>query len=89
MEQNWSERKRKRVGEAGMPDCLAIRYSDVPITVMWIEFKRPGGKPSQAQLVWHRDERARGALTLIAGVDFEPTIEGFMAYYAQSGLKRR
>ena len=60
--------------------------------VMFIEWKRTvRGKATKAtphQLDWHRDERARGALTLIAGIDFEATIEGFCAWYNASGLQR-
>ena len=62
--------------------------------VMHIEWKRlnRGGKPTKAgnhQRDWHARERARGALTLIAGEDFSATIEGFQAWYRQSGLNRR
>lgn len=61
--------------------------------VLWVEFKkldrhgRPT-KPTQKQLDWHATERNRGALTVIAGVDFPATIEGFQAWYNGSGLKR-
>lgn len=55
----------------------------------WIEWKSPKGTPSVKQLEWHAAERARGALTLIAGRDFERTIEGFQKFYRQSGLMRR
>lgn len=57
--------------------------------IAWIEWKAKRGKPSQKQLDWHRDERARGALTLIAGVDFPRSIEGFQEWYRTSGLMRR
>jgi len=59
MEQNFSERKRKSVGEAGMADHLYIRYGLWPIApvgrqpfdtlaravaqVLWIEFKKLKG----------------------------------------------
>ena len=61
--------------------------------VMWIEFKRidPRGlrtKTSQKQKDWHTLERKRGALTLIAGEDFEATTEGFKKFYKESGLMR-
>ena len=61
--------------------------------VMFIEWKRidPRGlrtKASQKQKDWHTLERKRGALTLIAGQDFEPTIEGFSTFYQNSGLMR-
>ncbi|HKT90122.1 MAG TPA: hypothetical protein VJQ59_16875 [Candidatus Sulfotelmatobacter sp.] len=63
--------------------------------VLFIEWKRireghkAATKPSQHQLAWHAKERARGALTLIAGIDFEASIEGFIRWYRESGLMRR
>jgi len=61
--------------------------------VMWIEWKRTvRGKPTKAtahQQTWHQAERSRGALTLIAGIDFPATIEGFREWYRSSGLQRR
>jgi hypothetical protein len=63
--------------------------------LMWIEFKRirtgrkASTKATVSQQTWHQAERARGALTLIAGVDFPATIEGFEAWYKASGLNRR
>jgi hypothetical protein len=61
---------------------------------MWIEWKRlkGGAKPTKAgnrQRDWHRLERRRGALTLIAGEDFPASIEGFRDFYKTSGLMRR
>ncbi len=56
--------------------------------VMWIEFKRPGEKAKKHQQEWHAKERSRGACTLIAGQDFPATLEGFRAWYQNSGLKR-
>jgi hypothetical protein len=56
--------------------------------VLWIEFKALKGQPSKAQLDWHAKERARGALTWIAGVDFPASVEGFRAHYLASGLAR-
>ena len=60
--------------------------------IIWVEWKRTvrgrATKATQHQLDWHRDERARGALTLIAGEDFPATIEGFCAWYNASGLQR-
>ena len=85
----------KGFGEKGMADRLYLRYlSGAPAAeIIWIEWKRTvRGKATKAtphQLDWHRDERARGALTLIAGIDFEATIEGFQAWYRDSGLQRR
>lgn len=61
--------------------------------IMWIEWKRTrrgrATKPTAHQIAWHGAERARGALTLIAGIDFPATIEGFRAWYAASGLACR
>lgn len=94
-----SDRARgKGFGEVGMADCLYLRYwgslpGGAPYggvgNILWIEWKRPGGKPSNAQTQWHKAERRRGAITLIAGIDFPASIEGFMAWYAQSDLDRR
>ena len=62
--------------------------------VLWIEFKRIDGrgrttKASAHQLRWIEAERARGALVLLAGVDFPASIEGFLHYYRNSGLARK
>lgn len=56
--------------------------------ILWIEFKAPRGKPKSHQLEWHRNERARGALTWIAGMDFPASIDGFKEHYRKSGLNR-
>ena len=102
MEQNFSERKIKTVGEAGMPDCLAIRYLYAGLfgtlqketvlrsycELMWIEWKRLKGKPSTHQKLWHAAERKRGALVWLAGEEFPATVEGFWAHYSASGLLR-
>lgn len=97
-----SDRRRGTgFGEIGMADDLYIRYRWTPqlidgdiqglvlVEVIWIEFKSPKGKPTKAQLAWHAVERNRGALTLIAGRDFEATPEGMYAWYKQSGLMRK
>ncbi len=60
-------------GEEGMPDYLAIFYTDhgASALVVWIEFKRPGGRGckkgtlSKLQRVWRDVERERGAIVLI------------------------
>lgn len=61
--------------------------------LIWIEWKRTRSgvatKATDHQWEWHTAERARGALTLIAGEDFPATIEGFAAWYKASGLQRR
>lgn len=89
------------VSEPGMADSLYIRYrysgqnvinnwpSHVLSEVMFIEWKKKGGKAAQHQQDWHAKERARGALTLIAGEDFPASIEGFAEWYAKSGLQRK
>lgn len=89
----------KGFGELGMADRLYIRYEAWRPSVlslhevMWIEWKRTvRGKPTKAtahQQAWHQAERARGALTLIAGEDFPATIEGFREWYRSSGLQGR
>lgn len=85
------------VTEKGIPDGLYIRYDDfigsdgsIPNAyVLWVEFKSKRGRLSDAQLAWHMAERTRGALTVIAGKDFEPTVEGFQMWYRKSGLRRQ
>lgn len=103
LEQNWSERKVKSVGEAGAPDCLAIRYRptfkagsktlislwESVAEVLFVEWKRPGGKSSQRQVDWHALERKRGALVWLAGETFPASVDGFLAHYRASGLNRR
>ncbi len=56
--------------------------------ILWIEFKSAKGKPSKDQITWHTIERARGALTWIAGVDFPASVAGFVEHYRKSGLNR-
>ena|ERR1700761_3831873 len=57
--------------------------------ILWVEFKRAGKKPSPHQYDWHQIERLRGFLTIMAGVDFEPSFDGFREWYIRSGLARR
>lgn len=57
--------------------------------VLWIEHKRPKGVTAQHQKEWHAAERARGALTLIAGADFPASVDGFWGWYRASGLMRK
>ncbi len=95
-----SDRGRgKGFGELGMPDHLYIRYEPVnpgeemdsfsaSTETMWIEFKSAKGKPAKHQIEWHTKERARGALTWIAGVDFPASVAGFVEHYRKSGLNR-
>ena len=87
MERNYSERKRKSVGELGMPDLLAIRYvrNSGAAEVLWIEVKRTFGQKATKAFVrqheWHARERRRGAVTVIAGEDFEASVDGFVLWY--------
>ena len=97
-------KRGKGFGELGMADRLYIRYGPSPrdiqrgftvanwlpedVELMWIEWKRPGGIVADHQLEWHRLERKRGAMTLIAGEDFPATIEGFWDWYRHSGFSR-
>lgn len=71
-----------------------------PAQVIWIEWKRvksvcretqavKATKAAIHQMDWHTLERKRGALTLIAGVDFPATIECFREWYKSSGLMRK
>ncbi len=57
--------------------------------VLFLEFKSPKGSPSKEQLKWHRNQRAMGFATFIAGVDFPPSVQGFKEFYRASGLARR
>jgi hypothetical protein len=94
----------KGFGEVGMADHMYIRYNcagDVAAgfdpwppdfyalsETLWIEFKSAKGKPAKHQTEWHTKERARGALTWIAGVDFPASVSGFVEKYRNSGLNR-
>lgn len=102
MEENFSERKKKRTGEPGMCDRFYIRYGLHPRGVVnpggayhswaehiWIEWKALDGKPSATQAWWQEREKERGALVLCAGIDFPASIEGFREWYRKSGLMRR
>jgi hypothetical protein len=82
--------------EKGIPDRLYIRYHEMPhreidplADVLWIEFKAPSGRVSQAQSDWHMAERARGALVWVARENFGASCEEFIAFYRASGLLRR
>jgi hypothetical protein len=85
-----SDRGRgKGFGQPGMADTLAIRYGRQPAAeVAWFEWKAPGGRVKKHQAAWHAKERARGALTAIAGVDFPTSVAGFREWYRGSGLQR-
>jgi hypothetical protein len=72
---------------APMPDVATVAAL---CQVLWVEFKRPKGfKTPEHQLMWHLRERLDGFLTIYASIDFEPTFDGFAAWYRASGLLRR
>ena len=80
----------KGTGEIGQADYLYLRYvKGANCEHMHIEWKSKKGKAQQHQCDWHAKERARGALTLIAGEDFPKTIDGFVDWYFASGLMRK
>jgi hypothetical protein len=86
-----SDRGRgKGFGELGMADTLAVRYGrpGAVCEVLWLEWKSRGGRVKKHQLDWHAKERARGAMTAIAGVDFAPSVQGFIGWYRSSGLAK-
>jgi hypothetical protein len=81
----------KGFGEPGMADTLALRYSrQTPggCECLWLEWKAPGGRVRKHQTLWHIRERARGAATAIAGVDFPASVRGFWKWYRASGLAK-
>lgn len=85
-----SDRGRgKGFGEPGMADTLCLRYGRTPACeVLWVEWKAPGGRVRKHQTAWHTSERARGAMTAIAGVDFPASVKGFRSWYRASGLAK-
>jgi hypothetical protein len=85
----------KGFGEKGMADHLYIRYESDPgqrrrgsAEIMWIEWKRGNEESKPHQDSWQQREHERGALVLAANRDFPATVDGFMAWYKASGLKR-
>jgi hypothetical protein len=88
--------RAKGFGELGMADRLYLRYlsrlgnvEHGSAQVLWIEWKRKGGKAREHQKSWIVVERSRGALVLLAGEDFPASIEGFQEWYRSSWLMRR
>lgn len=91
------------VQEEGICDRLFLRYSRIPVgpgsepihaalasgcQALWIEHKRKGGKAGAKQKAWHAQERTRGGLVIVAGEDFDASVDGFLDWYAKSGLAR-
>ncbi len=88
----------KGFGEKGMADYLYIRYADYadrsPVwasqaQVLWVEYKSRRGSLKPHQKVWIDAERDRGAFVAVTGETFVPSVDGFVAWYNQSGLARR
>jgi hypothetical protein len=68
-----------RTGEPGQPDYLFLRYLGGragAAAALWIEFKRPSGRPGKNQPEWHARERGRGGL--VWTVD---SFDSFLACY--------
>ena len=80
----------KGFGEIGMADTQALRYRPQSVIgeILWLEWKSRGGRVKKHQVEWHTRERARGAITAIAGVDFAASVEGFRNWYRAAGLVR-
>ena len=59
------------------------------VELLWIEFKKLGGKAAPHQREWIKLERERGALVLLVGENCPSTIEGIQDWYRKSGLMRK
>lgn len=70
--------------EEGMHKCQHPNRDSTQ--VMFIEWKAPHRIPTVSQIKWCFRERERGALALLAGIDFPTTILGFKEWYKTSGL---
>lgn len=68
---------------------MATPETQVQAQLMWIEWKTPKGRVAPHQHEWRERERFRGALALIAGIDFDASLEGFCSWYLKSGLQRK
>ena len=101
-EATYDARRGRGVGQKGMADTLAMRplspqlnrtlltiFVGCQCQVLKIEWKAKGGQLSDAQRMWHIHQRALGFVTLVAGVDFPKSIEGFKAFYRSSGLMQK
>jgi len=58
----WLVAKLQWLNETGWPDRTFIKDG----MVAWIEFKKPGGKPSKKQKYWHEKMREHGANVIVA-----------------------
>ena len=85
------------VQEPGIPDRQYVRYLyPAPAAnahdycqMFWVEHKKRGGKAGEHQKAWHERERALGALVIVAGTDFDASLDGFVRWYEQSCLQRK
>ena len=66
------------------PDNTGCMYCATSASVLWVEFKAPGKKPTEYQLAWHEAERKRGALVKVVD-DFAE----FRKWSMDRGLARR
>jgi hypothetical protein len=80
-----------RVDRTAWLEGDGTRWQRAQSQTMWIEWKAPAGTTSPHQLTWHQAEKARGALTVIGGIDFDLSdpVAGFALWYLESGLCRR
>ncbi len=79
--QIWKDQDK----EMGLPFNNSCHVGEI----LWIEWKKKGGKSALHQLAWHAKERVRGALIWVAGVDFPASIEGFQKFYRNHHLRRK
>lgn len=91
-EKGMADRLYIRYHNQGDP-CGPVKFTsyrcyDPLAEVLWIEWKKVGGKNASHQKAWQAAERARGALVWVALEDFPATIEGFKEHYRKSGLNR-
>lgn len=77
------------IGQKEPNDSPWMRVLPCQAEILWVEFKSRRGYVEKRQLAWHTAERARGALTAIASLDFPASVEGFREWYAASGLMLR
>ena len=77
---NWTS-----FGEKGMPDFTALFYLQHArpgmAVCLWVEVKQKDGVLRPHQVVWHRDETARGGLVVVAR-DFEEFERFYWEHFA-------
>lgn len=70
-----------RAGEKGEPDWLFLRYLTPKLNPgfcahLWVEMKKDGKPLRPDQKDWHRDEKARGGLVIVAD-DYDRFLEDY------------